>query len=289
MKLGLLAIFRNESHILDEFISFYRLQGVDHFYLINNASEDNYLPIIKKHSSYITLYHDDYVESTTYLDKGGPQIPAYNRVLRDVNTEWLYVCDLDEFAYTRLHSEFYNIKNFIEKTSESYDQVLIPLRIFNSGGLIEQPSSVIKGFTQGQNLIQNHSCLTKPIAKTELIEKILINFCIMKNGSITANSSLESFTYLFNDPYYPPCDHLIPFFRTVFDWNRHHVVSNHYVVQSYEWFWTVKAKRGTATWHGGPSQEASEWFSWVWDRYSGLDMVYEDEVINVLQNLKCDV
>jgi len=289
MTLGLLAIFRNEAHILDEFISFYRLQGVDHFYLINNASEDNYLPIIEKHSAYVSLYHNDYVESTTYLDKGGPQIPAYNDILKKVKTEWLYTCDLDEFAYTRLDSEFKNIKDFIEKTSESYDQVLIPLRIFNSGGLIEQPSSVIKGFRNAQELKTNYSCLTKSIARTKSIAKIIINFCIMKDGCITANSSLESFTYLFNDPYYPPPEQLIPFFRNVFDWNRHHVVSNHYVVQSYEWFWTVKAKRGTATWHGGPSQEASDWFSWVWDRYAGLDMVHEDEIINVLQKLKTDV
>jgi len=290
MRLGLLAIFRNEAHILDEFISFYKLQGIDHFYLINNASEDDYLPIIEKHSKYVTLYHDNYVESTTYLDKGGPQLPAYNRVLKEVKTDWLYVCDLDEFAYIRNNSEFKNIKDFIVKTSESYDQVLIPLRIFNSGGNIEQPSSVVRGFLQGQELVCNHQCLTKPIARTALIDSIRINYCIMKDMSITANSSLESFSYLFNASYAPRgSEAAITFFRTVFDWSRPHVVSNHYVVQSYEWFWSVKAKRGTATWHGGPSQEASEWFSWVWDRYDGLNMVYDDEVISVLQKLENSV
>lgn len=290
MKLGLLAIFRNESHILDEFISFYRLQGVDHFYLINNASEDNYYPIIRKHSDYVSLFHDGYIESTEFLDKGGPQIPAYNRTLEEVETDWLYVCDLDEFAYARVDSKYNTIKDFIEKTQDQYDQVLVPLKIFNSSGNIYQPDSVVKGFTQVQET--SNVALFKPIAKVSNIKKIWINHCVMSSGSITTNTALDKFTQSFNIDYLG--DQKIDKkmqdeFRYIKDWNDYPIVSNHYVVQSYDWFWRVKATRGTATWHGGESQKAVDWFEWVWNRYEGFKTEYNDDAIKALQKLESSI
>ena len=39
MKLGLMAMFKNEGHILYEFINHYMLEGVDQFILIDDNSE----------------------------------------------------------------------------------------------------------------------------------------------------------------------------------------------------------------------------------------------------------
>ena len=33
-----------------------------------------------------------------------------------------------------------------------------------------------------------------------------------------------------------------------------------------DWFYSVKATRGTATWRGGPKMDAIEWFSKMWER-----------------------
>ena len=43
MSLCLLTMFKNESHIMKEFITHYLKQGVDHFIMIDNGSNDNYL------------------------------------------------------------------------------------------------------------------------------------------------------------------------------------------------------------------------------------------------------
>ena len=50
MTLCLVAIFKNESHILQEFINHYIKQGVDRFLFIDNGSTDNYIDIINKYN-----------------------------------------------------------------------------------------------------------------------------------------------------------------------------------------------------------------------------------------------
>ena len=92
--LGLLAIFKNESHILDEWINHYINEGVDTFYLINNGSSDNFSKIIHKYKKYIHLINDS---------KKNAQEELYNKYYLEKckEHEWLLVCDLDEFVYSK--------------------------------------------------------------------------------------------------------------------------------------------------------------------------------------------
>ena len=57
--LSTIAIFKNEEDILDEWIRHHLWQGVEHFYLINNGSTDNYLEILQPYidSQKVTLYN----------------------------------------------------------------------------------------------------------------------------------------------------------------------------------------------------------------------------------------
>lgn len=260
--LGLLAIFRNESHILEEFIEHYIREGIDHFYLINNASEDNFMPILEKYSNIVTLKYEPYVGPTKVLEFGGRQLEAYNEILPEIKTDWLYICDLDEFAYSRDES---TIKEFITTWGNKFEQVLIPLKTFNSNNCIEQPSSVIKGFTSKRGT--EGYMLYKPIVRTDCIQKIKVNYCTLNRG-VTANSSLT----LFSDSFVTKearVDNLTALnFRNVQDGRleKSKVISNHYTTQSKNWFYNVKATRGTATWHGGPKMDAVEWFKGMWER-----------------------
>src|SRR6187431_1294722 len=43
----LCGIFKNEAKFLDEWIQFHLVVGIDHFYLYNNNSDDNYYEILK--------------------------------------------------------------------------------------------------------------------------------------------------------------------------------------------------------------------------------------------------
>jgi len=53
------AIFKNESNGLEEWLLNHLNEGVEHFYLINNGSTDNFMPIIEKYNKYITLFNDN--------------------------------------------------------------------------------------------------------------------------------------------------------------------------------------------------------------------------------------
>ena len=54
------AVFKNESHILKEWIDHYIYHGFDHIYLINDESTDNYKEIINPYieSGKVTLFEN---------------------------------------------------------------------------------------------------------------------------------------------------------------------------------------------------------------------------------------
>jgi hypothetical protein len=282
-SIGLLAIFRNEAHILEEFIEHYKFQGIDHFYLINNASTDNYLEILEKYSDIVTLKQEPYVGPTKILEFGGRQLDVYNEILPEISTEWLFVCDLDEFAYTR---EYKNIKEFLKVWKNKFEQILIPLKTFNSSGLLEQPDNVVNSFTNRR--ANEKYMLYKPLVRRDCINKIKINYCTLNRGT-TTNGSLS----LFSDAFVtdePRVDNLTALnFRHVGDGKleQSKIIANHYTTQSREWFYRVKATRGTATWHGGPKMEATEWFTKMWDRAHQQPTVddYELKELNVINRV----
>lgn len=53
------AVFKNEAHILKEWIDHYHIHNIDHIYLINDGSTDNFEIILKPYidSGYVTLIH----------------------------------------------------------------------------------------------------------------------------------------------------------------------------------------------------------------------------------------
>lgn len=268
--IGLLAIFRNEAHCLEEFILHYLKQGIDHFYLINNASTDNYEQIIFKYDRFITLKQEPFISNTIVLNTGGKQIEAYNKLLPEIKTDWVYVCDLDEFAYARLGQSCF--KTFINKHgNKDYAQFLIPLKTFSSSGIIEQPSSLVKNFVTRK--VENYP-LFKPLVKTNMINRISINYCLLKDG-LSTNTSFTEVSDKFigtgrsiSSEFVLPMRHL-----DTNKLNNSQILSNHYTTQSKNWFFNVKATRGTATWHGGPQMPAIEWFGQMWQRaHAGIQV-----------------
>ena len=98
-KLAVGAIFKNESHGIKEWITHYLHHGVEHFYLINDSSTDNFMEVIKPYSdsNLITLFN---VHEPYYF---GRQHKLYNKyILPFVNeTKWLLMVDLDEYVWSQ--------------------------------------------------------------------------------------------------------------------------------------------------------------------------------------------
>jgi hypothetical protein len=136
------AILKNESNSINEWIKHYLHHGVEHFYLINDNSDDNFLDSIKEYidSDLITLFN---VNEPYYL---GRQRNLYNRyILPHIKeTKWLLMVDLDEYVWSKMDINMTNVL----KNLEGFAQLQIQEHLFGSNSHIKQPNSIVKSFTK---------------------------------------------------------------------------------------------------------------------------------------------
>jgi len=72
--------------------------GVDHFFLYNNFSEDNYLEVLDPYiSKGIVTLHDWPYPITNGNEQNFVQVNAMNHCMQHSNSEWIAVIDVDEF------------------------------------------------------------------------------------------------------------------------------------------------------------------------------------------------
>ena len=137
-----MAMFKNESWIIEEWIKHYLSEGVEHFYLIDNGSTDNFREKIKNYMKYITLISDP-----LRLPKIGTQTFLYNKYYLNKikkETEWIIICDIDEYMYAR--RRFSKIIDFLKILPHKIQNIWIPWKLYGSNGNKNQPKSVISGF-----------------------------------------------------------------------------------------------------------------------------------------------
>jgi glycosyltransferase involved in cell wall biosynthesis len=209
--LSVLSTFKNETMNLKIWLEHYIWQGVEHFYLIDNGSTDNPLEILQE-------YIDKNIVSYFYLPEKHNQVKNYRKIFDEEKlketTEWLIVCDLDEFFYgvdNKLITKIKSLNNF-------FDYILCNWEMFGSDGLIEQPFDIRTSITHCDKKLWKE---TKYIFKPKKIK----------------NSSCICIHYLLN--------HDIPKSRTRIA--NKLIKLNHYPIQSLEFFKKTKMNRGDAS------------------------------------------
>lgn len=95
-EIAVCCLFQNEAPWLKEWLEFHRLIGVEHFYLYNNLSIDNYLEILTPYidAGIVELFH-----FPIYPLQNWDQPTVYNHALdlAKGKNEWLGIIDTDEF------------------------------------------------------------------------------------------------------------------------------------------------------------------------------------------------
>lgn len=225
--LCVLAVFKNEGHAIDEWVRHYIREGVEHFYLIDNGSNDNFREKISKgdYKDNISLFHDTRV---------GAQIDLYNTFMmpRINDTEWVIVCDLDEFMYgTRGRS----IRDILKSIADSnIGGIEIPWTAYGSSGHVKQPNSIVKNFKMRDDYSQEKKIEVKSIVKTNALEAFRIHSHTYKHGYIIVNEKLQARN---------PDDFSANSQESL---NEAHIKMNHYRIQSLNFFKSVKMTRGAA-------------------------------------------
>lgn len=217
--LSIISIFKNEGHIINEWIEHHILEGVEHFYLIDNGSQDNYV-IEDKYLSKITLIFDD----TKYA-----QIKLLNKHFLELTKKesiWVISIDLDEFMYSR--REYNTISEYLKNIKPSISQIGVPWKMFGSSGYIYQPSNVIKHFIYRSN--ESKMVAIKTIVKTEDLISYEVHSHKTYDDTILLNTNIlkRRTVYMITESFL----------------DKSFIHLNHYPIQSFEFFRKIKMTRG---------------------------------------------
>lgn len=99
-QIAVAAIFRDEARFLSEWIEYHKLQGVEHFYLYNHLSDDNFAEVLAAYvdAGEVELYDWNF-NPTSWEAWDKIQKSAYRHALKLAKKEakWLAIIDIDEF------------------------------------------------------------------------------------------------------------------------------------------------------------------------------------------------
>lgn len=222
--LSIVAIFKNEGHSINEWIEHYILEGVDHFYLIDNDSTDGYIINLEYHPL-ITLVYDN---------KKHSQIDLLNKHFLEKikeESEWIINIDLDEFMYSR--KGFNTIANYLNTVDYNITQIGVPWKMFGSSGYVHQPDSIIKHFVYRCSYPKYTAI--KTLTRTDNLIRLLIHSQATTNNEIFFTNNTFVNIPLINNIFID---------EKILEDSCLHI--NHYPIQSFEFFKNVKMTRGAA-------------------------------------------
>lgn len=102
-ELSICTIFRDEAPYLKEWIEFHRMVGVQHFYLCNHASKDNYEevlgPYIEQGIVELKEYRDPHPDLGIHYFLNRIQNPFFTETIKKTKgiSKWIAFIDSDEF------------------------------------------------------------------------------------------------------------------------------------------------------------------------------------------------
>lgn len=131
------AIFRDEAPYLKEWIEFHKLVGVQHFYLFNNCSSDDYASVLEPYVAQgdVELIHWPLIAHSWENWLYEVQASAYESciVLAQGNAKWLALIDIDEFL-TPISSD--HVPDVLQDY-EAFGGVGFNWKLFGHSGLLD--------------------------------------------------------------------------------------------------------------------------------------------------------
>ncbi len=137
--LAITAIFRDEARFLKEWIEYHRLIGVQHFYLYNNLSNDNYKEVLKPYiEKRIVELIEWNADHTNIYQWNDIQCSAYRDAIEKTSkkVKWLAVIDLDEFIVLVKEK---NLVKFLKKYEE-YSGLGVNWQTYGTSNVQQIPS-----------------------------------------------------------------------------------------------------------------------------------------------------
>ncbi|MGF0143433.1 glycosyltransferase family 92 protein [Sharpea azabuensis] len=124
------AIFKNEAAYLKEWIEFNHLIGIEHFYLYNNNSDDDYMEVLDP-------YIKDGLVTLVQWPKNQAQIESYNHCISQYKDEskWIGFIDIDEFIIPIAKNSIYEL---LKPFNNKRGAVKLYWRMFGTSGRMKR-------------------------------------------------------------------------------------------------------------------------------------------------------
>jgi len=205
-SLAIISYFKDEAHILDEWIMHHLSFGVQHIYLVDNGSSDSFRHILNRYKQEVTLLRGVNLS----------QLQAYQKAywIAQHQYDWVALLDLDEFLYVNNYQN--NIPNYLNTIGSDIQALVIYWAVFMPSKLF-QPRSVIQDFTI--------ACSDDHISERPFKSIFRTSVSV---GNI--NYHCPKITRGMRKIIFKPHDELLQL--------------NHYRFQSYEYLLGIKSKRG---------------------------------------------
>ena len=208
--LSLLAPLKDEEPYLIEFISYYLIHGVDHFYFYDNESRIRVVEAI-----------GDYREVCTVLRAPGDAVQerALAHFCKNFKheTKWVAAFDIDEFVLPHRHDSF---RQFL-LDYDRCDGIGINWVMFGDGHHKTRPAGgVIENYLYRE--ARQHPCI-KSVVKTDKLVGFLDNahFATLAEGSLYVDAHMNPITNAYNES---PTTDIIQlnhyFTKSAAEWNR---------------------------------------------------------------------
>lgn len=224
--LSIATMFQNEAKFLKEWIEFYRLMGVEHFYLYDHLSTDNCKEVLQPYidRGLVELTHITETPKNR-IDFFRLQTQVHNDILKQTKgeTEWLIVVDTDEFLFPVQEEDLKTVL----KRYDSYASLSVNWRLFgtNDKEKLGDDELLIENLTECSFANDLH---VKNIVKPRYADKFIDNthFARLKPGYYQVTENFE--------PFYGP-------FSPTQSLNVLRI--NHYWTRDWEFFKERKLKR----------------------------------------------
>lgn len=264
-ELSIAAIFRNEGAYLKEWIEYHKMVGVEHFWLYNNSSTDDWEEILKP---YIT---EGVVEIIAWpfpsqSKRVKYQEFAYKDALNKARgvTKWLALIDLDEYL---LPMKEKTITECLNKHFPNAAAVYVNWRCFGTGGItLKKKESCLFRLTSCSHPLHSVNAIGKSIVRPEYVQYEIeeeeneryIHHFPLKMSNVYCNGNCEE----------------IPFDgeNLLIDVYAHtrFLRINHYTMRDESFFHTVKFERNRGV---GVSDDLT------WEHYHAFNLYHDETII----------
>lgn len=174
-SLSIACIFQDEAPYLKEWIDYHHRVGVEHFWLYDDASSDNWKEIL---DPYIDLGIVEVFNWSSCRQKiqiwPKIQVEAYKDALKRANgqSKWLALIDTDEFILP-MHEK--TLDKCLERHFSDVGAIYVSWRIFGTSGItLKENESMLHQLTFCSEKNHSMNCIGKSIVRPEyvIIDKI---------------------------------------------------------------------------------------------------------------------